>query len=102
LLAGPLSADTVRVPAKKVPESQRGRKRDVTVPVVSRRVDVASLVSAAEIAERAGVASPAAVHNWVTRFDDFPKPVRRWGSVSVWVWSDVERWLRKTDRLPEP
>jgi hypothetical protein len=66
---------------------------------MGRKVDVTELVGTAEIAERLNVASPEMVHAWRRRHEDFPKPVARLRIGFVWVWSDVEKWARRTGRL---
>jgi transposase-like protein len=66
---------------------------------VGRRVDVAELVGAAEIADRLGLAHPEAVHNWRRRHQDFPEPVTRLRQAMIWYWPDVEKWARQTGRL---
>jgi hypothetical protein len=67
---------------------------------VGRRIDVDQLVGAAEIAERLGVKRPNVVHDWRRRYADFPVPVAALKQALVWNWPDVEKWARKTDRLP--
>ena len=57
------------------------------------------LVGAAEIAERLGSA-PRTIHAWRRRHPDFPAPVAELTSALVWYWPDVERWARKTGRIP--
>jgi len=66
---------------------------------VGRKVDVDELVGAAEIGERLGSA-PRTVHAWRRRHPDFPEPVAELTSALVWNWPDVERWARKTGRIP--
>jgi hypothetical protein len=61
---------------------------------------VDQLVGTAEIAQRLGVRRPQVVHDWRRRYEDFPAPVARLSQVWVWYWPDVERWARKTGRLP--
>lgn len=57
------------------------------------------LVGATEIASRLGMKQSHIVHEWRKRYDDFPAPVVTLTQGMVWVWSDVERWARATDRL---
>ncbi len=61
------------------------------------KVDTDDLVIASDIAILANV-SAAAVSNWAARYDDFPAPVFHSNRVTLWRWSDVRDWLRKTDR----
>lgn len=57
-------------------------------------VDTDDLVSNTEIARLAEV-TPAAVSNWKSRFDDFPKPVITFsnGHFQIYRWSEVREWL---------
>ncbi len=66
---------------------------------MGRRVDVADLVGAAEIAGRLGVAQVQTVHLWHRRYADFPEPVARLRQALIWSWADIERWARRTGRL---
>lgn len=59
-----------------------------------RWVSVSDLVTGTEIAERYGV-TPAAVANWTARYDDFPQPVKEVPRLRLWLWTEVERWLRQ-------
>lgn len=58
------------------------------------------LVGASEIAKRCGVTRTQAVHMWRIRYEDFPKPVASLDMGLVWYWPEVERWAKKTGRLP--
>lgn len=65
-----------------------------------------NLVGAAEIAKRLGVKRPNVVHDWIRRFPEdaehpFPAPVTTVSKVRIWNWHDIERWAKKTGRLPE-
>ena len=60
-------------------------------------VDVDDLVSAGQIAERAGV-TVAAVSNWSARNVSFPAPVRDECRSRLWLWSEVQVWLGATRR----
>lgn len=51
------------------------------------------LVSVAEIAERAGV-KPNTVSKWLLRHDDFPEPAAELAIGPVWIWDDIEPWVR--------
>jgi hypothetical protein len=51
-----------------------------------------SLVSVAEIAQRAGVAW-STVQSWRRRHADFPAPLVTLAAGPVWDWADVERWI---------
>lgn len=66
---------------------------------MGRRIDADNLVGAAEIAERCGVKRPQVVHDWRSRYEDFPEPVAQLRRALVWNWPDVERWARDTGRL---
>lgn len=55
------------------------------------------LVGVAEIAEKASV-STSAVVNWITRHEDFPKPIVVLASGRVFLWTEVQRWLVATGR----
>jgi hypothetical protein len=66
---------------------------------MGRRVDVDSLIGAAEIAERLGVSHPETVHAWRRRYPDFPHPVAQLRQALVWHWPDVARWARRTGRI---
>ena len=58
------------------------------------------LVGAATIAERLGLSHRETVHLYRRRYGDFPEPVGEIGQALVWSWSDVERWAKRTGRLP--
>lgn len=62
-------------------------------------MDVDDIVSASEIAARLGVKRRGVIHDWRRRHADFPKPVAQVALVHLWLWSEVERWARKTGRL---
>lgn len=68
---------------------------------MGRQVDVDQLVGASEIAERLGVNRPSLVQDWRLRYSDFPQPVARLKGAHVWAWPDVERWARRSGRLPK-
>jgi predicted DNA-binding transcriptional regulator AlpA len=55
------------------------------------------LVTGAEAARRLGI-SRERVRQLAQR-DDFPEPVGRLGSYTVWRWRDVERWAKREGRL---
>lgn len=59
---------------------------------VGRLINPDLLVTATEIGERAGVNSQA-VHNWASRHEDFPEPVKVFGTMRIWYLPDVESWL---------
>ncbi len=67
---------------------------------MGRRLDVAELVGAAEIAQRVGVTLPQTVHDWRRRHPDFPKPVATLRMGLIWYWPDVEAWASRTGRYP--
>lgn len=66
---------------------------------MARKVNVEDLVGAAEIAGRIGNIQPRTVHQWRTRFADFPEPVATLRQAMVWDWNDVAKWARKHERL---
>ena len=61
------------------------------------RVDVADLVSAAEIARRLSLTRERVRQLAAT--ETFPTPLGRIGRSHIWRWADVERWARRTGRL---
>lgn len=69
-----------------------------SVPV-GRKVDLDEIVGASEIAARLGVKRPGVVHDWRRRHAEFPQPVKTLEAGHLWLWSDVERWARRTGRL---
>jgi predicted DNA-binding transcriptional regulator AlpA len=69
--------------------------------MTERRLPASDLVGTQEIADRLGVSHRETVHAWIRRHADFPAPFGRVGNVSIWSWSDVEAWARRTGRLPE-
>ena len=66
---------------------------------MGRRLDVDQLVGVSEIAARLGAASPARVHDWRQRYDDFPEPVLQLAMGLLWSWPEVEGWARSRGRL---
>ena len=56
------------------------------------------LVARGDIARMAGV-RPDTVRVWVHRHVNFPAPVARTSGGSLWLRSDIERWLRATGRI---
>jgi hypothetical protein len=62
------------------------------------------VVGTREIAERLGV-QLGTVHMWQQRRDTLnppmPEPRGKVSGVPWWSWRDVQRWARKTGRLPE-
>ena len=65
---------------------------------MGRKVDVADLVDASEIAVRLGVKRPSVVHDWRRRYPEFPLPIARLKLGYVWSWPDVLTWAEKTGR----
>lgn len=63
------------------------------------KVDTDDLVTATDIAERAGV-SQAAVWNWLARREStrFPEPVFTAHRTTLWLWTDVHGWLIASGR----
>lgn len=68
--------------------------------VARRRVYLDDLVTTDDVADRLRVA-PQAVHQWASRFDDFPDPVRVFGRMRIWYWPDVQRWLKAHPEKPD-
>lgn len=62
------------------------------------------LVGAYDIAHRLGWRHQEMVHYYLHKDDSFPKPAAAIGGPTrktlVWLWTDVERWARRTGRLP--
>jgi len=62
------------------------------------------LVGSYEVAKRLGMRHPQLVHYFRTSDPSFPKPVAILGNPKnpffVWAMPEVERWARKTGRLP--
>lgn len=56
-------------------------------------------MGAGEIVDRLGIASTSLVHDWMRRYDDFPEPIARLKGGSIWLWSEVESWARRTGRI---
>lgn len=63
-------------------------------------VAVADIVGLAEIAELQGVDS-ATIATWMKRYDDFPLPVKKLRSGTLFDRRDIRDWLIKTGRIPE-
>ena len=55
------------------------------------------VVSTAQIAEAAGVV-PSAATNWTVRWDDFPAPLARYGTATLYPRDEVEDCLRRHGR----
>ncbi len=69
--------------------------------LASPAVPKPDVVDAAEVARRLGV-KPKTVTIWTQRENvGFPEPDWIIGGRPAWRWSVVERWARKTGRLPE-
>jgi predicted DNA-binding transcriptional regulator AlpA len=66
---------------------------------MGRKVDIADLVGAHEIAHRLGVARPQVVHEWRRRHQDFPSPVATLKTALIWDWREVEQWARDSGRI---
>jgi hypothetical protein len=67
--------------------------------LVSRKVDVAELVGALEIAQRMGSKRRQLVTDWRRRHHDFPEPIARLSAGDVWAWSDIEKWAKRSGRI---
>lgn len=67
---------------------------------MGRRLDVEQLVGTVEIAEKLGVKRIQRVHDWRRRYEDFPAPVATLSGVMIWNWPEIERWAKRTGRLP--
>lgn len=63
-----------------------------------RWVESSDLIGMNDIARRSGV-GPSAVCNWSTRHEGFPEAVAIVGGRPVFLWSEVEGWLKETGRL---
>lgn len=61
---------------------------------MERTYRASELVTVPQIADRAKV-DYRTVHQWRSRFPDFPAPV----AGTVYCWPDVEEWLKETGRL---
>ena len=59
------------------------------------------LVGTVEIAARLDQSHVANVHAWRKRNIGFPAPIAKVSGTYLWDWTDVERWARRTGRLPE-
>jgi hypothetical protein len=66
---------------------------------MGRKVDVDDLVGAAEIAERLGIKRPHLIHDWRRRHPEFPQPVVELKGTLIWLWPEVEKWARSTNRV---
>jgi len=66
--------------------------------VTRRKVYVDDLVGAVEVADRLGLSHTANVHSWRRRHADFPQPVAIVSGTYLWLWPEVERWVRATGR----
>lgn len=73
----------------------------IACPSAGRKLDVDQRVGASEIADRLGVHQRQAVHMWQRRHADFRQPVAKLRLGQIWCWPEVERWAKKTGRLPE-
>jgi hypothetical protein len=62
------------------------------------RVDLAELVTAAEIGRRLDVSRQRAQQ--LSQQPGFPEPLGRVGNYVVYRWADIERWARGKGRLP--
>lgn len=75
------------------------------MPAVGRKVDVDLLVGSNEIAQRLGFRHPQTVHHYKNQDPTFPKPILAVGGTRIgthiWYWPEVERWARRTGRLPK-
>jgi hypothetical protein len=66
---------------------------------VSKKIDLADVVGAHEIAERLNLSFPNVVHNWRSRHPDFPKPILELKAGIFWDWNEIELWIKKTNRM---
>lgn len=64
------------------------------------KVDTDDLVDHEMIAKRAGVKTQA-VSNWSNRLGDFPTPVWSNKKKKLYLWWQVEAWLRHTGRITQ-
>ena len=58
------------------------------------------LLTSRQLAERLDWKDPSTPRKMWRAGNGFPPPVKRYGRVWVWRWSDVERWARTTRRRP--
>lgn len=70
------------------------------MPSQWKRVFVQDLVGVKEIANNAGVSTPAVI-NWINRYSDFPPPVVTLGCGPIFQWPQIEKWLAATGRGKE-
>ena len=72
---------------------------------MGRKLDIDLLVGSNEIAQRLGFRHPQTVHHYKNHDPTFPNPVLALGgnriSTHIWYWPEVERWARRTGRLPK-
>ena len=69
----------------------------VSFIAVSRRVDIDDLVDAHGVAEIIGVAHRNTVSEYLTKYDDMPRPVINLGRgrPMLWLRPEIERWASK-------
>ena len=70
---------------------------------MGRKVDIANLLDAHQVAEMLGLSNPNGVAVYRGRFDDFPEPVidRGRGRPVMWVRQDIIRWQRQRQRISQ-
>jgi len=66
---------------------------------VAGQIDPRDLVSAADIADRLELSHANVVHSWRRRHPEFPEPIVVREGMLLWLWPQVEAWLRETGRL---
>jgi predicted DNA-binding transcriptional regulator AlpA len=64
---------------------------------MNKRVNVADLLDASEVAELLGLTSRNSVSVYARRHEDFPRPVvdKADGHTKLWLRSEVEAWRRR-------
>lgn len=68
---------------------------------MGRKVDLADLLDAVDVAELLGLSTATAVATYRRRYADFPAPVwaSKGGRCQAWLRADIEAWARRTGRL---
>jgi len=68
---------------------------------VGKRIEVADLVGAHEIAHRLGVARPQVAHEWRRRHEELPGSIATLKSALIWDWRVIKAWALITGRDTE-
>ncbi|MBA3509846.1 MAG: hypothetical protein H0T19_07125 [Thermoleophilaceae bacterium] len=69
---------------------------------MGRRVDVADLIDATEVARLLGLAQRNSVTTYLRRYADMPRPIveRAEGKTRLWLRPDIVAWANATGRHP--